>query len=112
MEPEKIDKQLWVYERKRLKDRSLQPYHHNHRLWLKVQVTRIMHLLLFVRVLGHVQNTLSLILLYTRLSPTYKAYISKISYISIPNHVQNALTDSKWKFAMIEEMKTLHKNHT
>ena len=49
---------------------------------------------------------------YTRLSPNYKAYISKISSVSIPNHVQDALTDPKWKSAMIEEMKALHKNHT
>ena len=49
---------------------------------------------------------------YTCLSPTYKAYISKTSSVYIPNHVQDALIDPKWKSAMIEEMKVLHKNHT
>ena len=73
-----------------------------------------MHLLLFVRVLGVrscTQHPISNFVSYTRMSPTYKAYISKINYIFISNRVQDALTDPKWKSTMIEEMKALQKNH-
>ena len=60
-----------------------------------------------------VPNTLSLILclILTNLPP-FKAFLSKISSVSVPNHVQDALTDPKWKHAMSEEMKALHKTST
>ena len=49
---------------------------------------------------------------YSHLSPSYQAFLSKISSISVPNHVQDALADPKWKHAMIEEMEALHKSGT
>ena len=55
---------------------------------------------------GLVPNTRYLIL-----CPTYKVYISKISFVSPPNYVQDAFTNLKWKSSIIDEMKALHKNH-
>lgn len=46
---------------------------------------------------------------YSRLSPQYRAFVSKLASISIPNHIQDAFMDPKWKQAMLEEMNVLHK---
>jgi hypothetical protein len=38
--------------------------------------------------------------------------MSKLSSVSVPRNLQEALSDPKWKTAMQEEMKALHKNKT
>ena len=46
------------------------------------------------------------------LSESNKSFVNQLSAVSIPNSVQEALTDSRWKAAMNEEMKSLQKNKT
>lgn len=46
------------------------------------------------------------------LSPSYRAFVSQLSSVSIPQNVQDALKDPKWKKAMCEEMNALKKNDT
>ena len=47
-----------------------------------------------------------------RLSESNKSFVNQLSTLSIPNSVQEALVDPKWKAAMNEEMKSLQKNET
>jgi hypothetical protein len=49
---------------------------------------------------------------YHRLSKDNETFMNQISVISIPNSVQEALTDHRWKEAMNEEMRSLQKNST
>ena len=58
------------------------------------------------------QHPISNFVSYSHLSPSYKAFLSKIASVCVPNNVQEALADPKWKHAMIEKMKALHKNGT
>ena len=47
-----------------------------------------------------------------RLSELNKSFVNQLSTISIPNSVQEALADPRWKAAMNEEIKFLQKNET
>ena len=47
-----------------------------------------------------------------RLSESNKSFVNQLSTVSIPNSVQEALVDPRWKAAMNEEMKSLQKNET
>ena len=47
-----------------------------------------------------------------RLSESNMSFINQLSIVSIPNSVQEALVDPRWKAAMNEEMKSLQKNET
>ncbi|KAL5539051.1 hypothetical protein UlMin_046056 [Ulmus minor] len=47
-----------------------------------------------------------------RLSESNKSFVNQLSIVSIPNSVQQALADKRWKAAMDEEMKSLQKNET
>jgi len=58
------------------------------------------------------KHPLSQFVSYSRLSPSYKALVLHLTSVSIPNHVQKALSSPTWKSAMVEEMKALHKNGT
>ncbi|CAL5350327.1 unnamed protein product [Camellia sinensis] len=58
------------------------------------------------------QHPISQFVSYSHLSSSYRAFVSNISSVSIPNHFQDALAISEWKLAMIEEMKALRKNGT
>jgi len=49
---------------------------------------------------------------YHRLSKENKTFVKQLSAISIPNSVQEALKDPKWKEAMNEKMRSLQKNST
>jgi len=49
---------------------------------------------------------------YHRMSKENKTFVKQLSAISIPNSVQEALKDPKWKEAMNEEMRSLQKNST
>ena len=40
------------------------------------------------------------------------SFVNQLSVVSIPNNVQEALIDPRWKAAMNEEMKSLQKNET
>ena len=46
------------------------------------------------------------------LSESNKSFVNQLSIVSISNSVQKALADPRWKAAMNEEMKSLHKNET
>ncbi|RVW39463.1 hypothetical protein CK203_101509 [Vitis vinifera] len=47
-----------------------------------------------------------------RLSESNKSFVYQLSTVAIPNSVQEALADPRWKAAMNEEMKSLQKNET
>ena len=47
-----------------------------------------------------------------RLSESNKSFVNQLSTVSIPNSVQEALANLRWKAAMNEEMKSLQKNET
>ncbi|RVW94721.1 Retrovirus-related Pol polyprotein from transposon TNT 1-94 [Vitis vinifera] len=47
-----------------------------------------------------------------RLSKSNKSFVNQLSTITIPNSVQEALANPRWKAAMNEEMKSLQKNET
>ncbi|WKA12926.1 hypothetical protein VitviT2T_030269 [Vitis vinifera] len=47
-----------------------------------------------------------------RLSESNKSFVNQLSTVAIPNSVQEALIDPRWKAAMNEEMKSLQKNET
>ena len=47
-----------------------------------------------------------------RLSESNKSFVNQFSTVAIPNSVQEALADPRWKAAMNEEMKSLQKNET
>ena len=49
---------------------------------------------------------------YHRLSRSHKSFLISLDAIVIPNTVEEALNDPKWKEAMLEEMKALNKNQT
>ncbi|RVW22589.1 Retrovirus-related Pol polyprotein from transposon RE2 [Vitis vinifera] len=47
-----------------------------------------------------------------RLSESNKSFVNQLSTVAIPNSVQEALADPRWKAAMNERMKSLQKNET
>ncbi|RVW62615.1 Retrovirus-related Pol polyprotein from transposon RE1 [Vitis vinifera] len=47
-----------------------------------------------------------------RLSESNKSFVNQLSTVAIPNSVQEALADPRWKTTMNEEMKSLQKNET
>ena len=59
---------------------------------------------------GFVLNILSPILFLMILSPSYRAFVLFVSSVSIPQDWKEAYLDSKWKAAMVEEMRALAKN--
>jgi hypothetical protein len=46
------------------------------------------------------------------LSPSYRAFVSSLSSISIPQGWKEAITIPEWKESMVEEMTALKKNGT
>ena len=46
---------------------------------------------------------------YHRLSKKSMTFVNQLSIVSIPNNVQEALKDPKWREPMIEEMKAIKK---
>ena len=46
---------------------------------------------------------------YHRLSNEKMAFVHQLSVVSIPNNVQEALADPRWREVMNEEMKALQK---
>ena len=49
---------------------------------------------------------------HQHLSSPYRSFVSKLSSLFVPRNLQEALGDPKWRTAMPEEMKALHKNKT
>ena len=47
-----------------------------------------------------------------RLSKSYASFVLQLSFIFIPNKLQEALSDSRWTKSMAEEMAALEKNAT
>ncbi|WKA07561.1 hypothetical protein VitviT2T_025368 [Vitis vinifera] len=47
-----------------------------------------------------------------RLSESNKSFVNQLSTVAIPNSVQEALADPRWKATMNEEMESLQKNET
>ena len=46
------------------------------------------------------------------LSESNKSFVNQLSIVVIPNSMQEALVDPRWKAAMNKEMKSLQKNET
>ena len=49
---------------------------------------------------------------YKKLSPLYRAFTSKISHLFVPRNIQEALDDSNWRLAVMEEMNALRRSGT
>ena len=49
-------------------------------------------------------------LTYHRLSSPYSAFVSTLSFVSVPQTVHEVLSHLNWKQAMVEEMAALHSN--
>lgn len=49
---------------------------------------------------------------YDSLSPSYRAFVSSLSSLSISQGWEQAIIDPKWNEAMVEEMRALGKNLT
>ncbi|EOY19350.1 Uncharacterized protein TCM_044423 [Theobroma cacao] len=49
---------------------------------------------------------------YKNMSPTFFMFTSQLSCVEIPKIVQNTLKVSKWKMAILKEMRALEKNKT
>lgn len=58
------------------------------------------------------RHPLHLFLTYSHLSPTYKAFLTKLYSIPIPKTLFEALSNKNWKDAMKVEMTALEKNQT
>ena len=60
----------------------------------------------------YTQHPLSHFVSLEKLSPSYKAFVSKLNSIETPKTVQEALRNDNWRKAMMEEMSALIKNNT
>ena len=49
---------------------------------------------------------------YKNLSPSYKAFISSLDQVQVPNSVHEAIQIPEWKAAILEEISALEKNKT
>ena len=49
---------------------------------------------------------------YHRLSDNHKAFKSKITNLFVPRNIQEALNDSNWNLAVMEEMNALKQSGT
>ena len=49
---------------------------------------------------------------YHRLSSPYSAFVSAISYVSLPKNTNEALSNPGWQQAMVDEMVALHSTST
>ena len=49
---------------------------------------------------------------YHRLSSPYSAFVSTISYVSLPKNSNEALSHPGWQQAMVDEMAALHSTST
>ena len=58
------------------------------------------------------QHPIAHFLSYNRVSPCLHSFACTLSSISIPSSYKQALSSSRWKHAMDEEMSSLHKNQT
>ncbi|KAL5851107.1 hypothetical protein ACOSQ3_006225 [Xanthoceras sorbifolium] len=58
------------------------------------------------------QHSIYNFLSYKGLSPTYKAFVSNLQQIQVPNSIHEALKIPEWKTAILEEIRALEKNQT
>jgi len=58
------------------------------------------------------RHPISNFLSYDRLSPTFFAFVSSLSFIYVPSNVVEALAHSGWRRAMEDKMETLIQNKT
>ena len=57
-------------------------------------------------------HPISNFLTYHRLSSSYSAFVSTLSFVSVPQTVDEALSHPDWKQAMVEEIAALHSSGT
>ena len=58
------------------------------------------------------QHPIARFVSYESLSLAYRAFVSSLSSVSISHRWKEALSNSKWKEAMVEEITALKKNGT
>ncbi|GMP92426.1 hypothetical protein CsSME_00042657 [Camellia sinensis var. sinensis] len=58
------------------------------------------------------QHPISNHVFYSNLSSSYKPFLSKVSFVSLPTNFYDGLSILEWKHAMMEEMRVLSKNDT
>lgn len=58
------------------------------------------------------KHPLSNFISYKNVTPSFRAFISQVSRVVIPNNVQEALKVPEWREAIFEEMRALEKNAT
>ena len=61
---------------------------------------------------SHNPHPIYTFLSYHHLSSSYSAFISTLSFVSLPNIVHEALSHPGWKQAMVDEMAALHSTST
>lgn len=59
-----------------------------------------------------IKHPLSNFISYKNVTPSFRAFISQVSRVVIPNNVQEALKVPEWREATFEEMRALEKNAT
>ena len=64
------------------------------------------------RIRSCAQYPISNYVTYDRLSPSLRAFVTNLSGVQIPKNIQEALEDSKWRQAVIEEMSALEQMGT
>ena len=58
------------------------------------------------------QHPISNFVSYEGLSPTFRVFATTMTNVQIPNNIQEALNQPKWKVAIMEEIQALEKNRT
>lgn len=58
------------------------------------------------------KHPISKLVSYESLFPTYRAFVSYLSSVSIPQSWKEAFANPEWKHAMVEEMRALDKTNT
>ena len=61
---------------------------------------------------SHNSHTIDNFLTYHHLSSSYSAFISTLSFVSLPKTMHEALSHPGWKQAIVEEMAALHSTGT
>ena len=71
-----------------------------------------LHIALRKGVRSCTKHSLSNFISYNNVTPSFRAFISQVSSVVIPNNVHEVLKVPEWREAIFEEMKALEKNAT
>ena len=51
-------------------------------------------------------------MIYNRLSPSFRAFVTSLSSVQIPKNIKEVLEDLKWRQAVVDEMMALEQMGT